>query len=131
MQATRGGEGFSPFTALKALRRRKFYFLIPVALLMAGCAILATRIPKRYRAQVLIAANSLTPRDYLKDRPEAAMANVQDQMTKIRETLYGRPVLETLIREFDLAGNRSPEQAIEAVKSRITVQIDAPDTFNV
>ncbi len=131
MQETRKGEGLSPFTVLKALRRRKFYFLIPVVFLTIACAVLATRLPRRYRAQTLIAANSTAPRDYL-NRSEAVIANVQDQMSKIRETLYSAAVLGAVIREFDLADRRLTDaQAMEALKPKVTVQIDAPDTFYI
>ena len=77
----------------------------------------------------------MTPGNYLNGRSGAATtATIQDQLRTIRETLLSPPVLETVIREFqlyDVAGNRAPEQALEALKSRIQIQVEGPDAFYV
>ena len=134
MEANDSGNGFSVFAALRALRRRKLYVLIP-ALLATGAAVVYTRrMPEHFRAQTLVVAEPVARGDYLNDRPgEATAANVQDQLRTIRETLFSRPLLEAVNAEFRLTapGTGTPEQALEALKSKIQIQVEAPDAFQI
>jgi polysaccharide chain length determinant protein (PEP-CTERM system associated) len=51
----------------------------------------------------------------------------------IRETLFSQPVLEAVNTEFHLyyKGDGTPEQSLEALKSRIQIQVEGPDAFYV
>jgi polysaccharide chain length determinant protein (PEP-CTERM system associated) len=134
METTDQGNGFSLFAAFRALKRRKLYVLVP-ALLATGAAVVYTRrLPERFRAQALIVAEPAAQGDYLNDKPgDAIAANVQDQLRTIRETLFSRPVLEAVNSEFHLGrpGAGTPEQALESLKSKIQVQVEAPDAFQI
>jgi polysaccharide chain length determinant protein (PEP-CTERM system associated) len=134
MEANDPGSGFSAFAALRALRRRKLYALVP-ALLMTGAACVYTlRMPERFRAQTLIVAEPPAPGNYLNDKPaDATTANVQDQLRTIRETLFSHPVLATVNAEFHLSspGTGTTEQALETLKSKIQIQVEAPDAFQI
>jgi len=126
-------EGLSVSKFWKALRRRKFYFLIPVALLTAGVVFFTLRMPKRYRAQALIVAQPNTTQYYIRDQGAPAI-NVQEQMYTIRGTLFSRPVLEAVVRGLDLyggSGSNGIDAAIDELRSRISVQVEAPDAFAV
>jgi polysaccharide chain length determinant protein (PEP-CTERM system associated) len=135
METNGAAQGLSVFTLLKAIKRRKLYLLIPVLLLTAGAGIYALRLPERFRARALIAAEPVIPAHYFTDRVDAAAAaNVQEQLRAVRETLFSPPVLENVARQFklyDLVGERGPGQAMEEMKSRISVQVEGPDTFSV
>ena len=135
METNGVAQGLSVFAVLKAIKRRKLYLLMPVLLLTAGAGIYALRLPDRFRARVLIAAEPVIPSHYLTDRVDAAAtANVQEQLRAVRETLLSPLVLETVSREFklsDLARRRGPGQAMEEMKSRIPIQVEGPDTFSV
>jgi len=135
METNGTAQGLSVFTVLKAVKRRKLYLLMPVLLLTAGAGIYALRLPERFRARALIAAEAAIPVHYLADRVDAAAtANIQDQLRSVRETLFSPPVLETVVREFklyDLGGKRLSGQTMEEMKSRIPVQVEGPDTFSV
>ena len=135
METNRAEQGLSVFAVLKAIKRRKLYLLIPVLLLTACAGIYALRLPERFRARVLIAAEPVIPAHYLTDRVDAAAtANAQEQLRAVRETLFSPPVLETVIREFklyDLERKRGTGQAMAEMKSRIPVQVEGPDTFTV
>jgi len=135
METNGSAQGLSVFTVLKAIRRRKLYLLMPVLLLTAGAGIYALRLPERFRAQALIAAEPVIPVHYLTDRVDTATTvNVQDQLRAVRETLFSPLVLETVIREFklyDLGQKPVPGQTQEEMKSRIPVQVEGPDTFSV
>src|ERR1035438_540978 len=72
MEANDPGSGLPAFAALRALRRRKLYALVP-ALLMTGAACVYTlRMPERFRAQTLIVAEPPAPGNYLNDKPADA-----------------------------------------------------------
>jgi polysaccharide biosynthesis transport protein len=135
MDANGAAQGLSVFTVLKAIKRRKLYVLMPVLLLTAGAGIYALRLPERFRARALIAAEPAIPAHYLTDRVDAAAtANVQDQLRAVRETLFSPPVLETVTREFKMSDpvrKQGYGHAMEELKSRISVQVEGPDTFSV
>jgi len=98
METNGVAQGLSVLAVLKAIRRRKLYLLMPVLLLTAGAGIYALRLPERFRAQALIAAEPVIPAHYLTDRVDAAATvNVQDQLRTVRETLFSPLVLETVI----------------------------------
>ena len=131
METNDAGKGLSAFTVLRALKRRKLYLLIPVLLVTGTVSVYTLRLPERFRARTLIATEPVTQGNYLNDRSAAAITvNVQDQLRTIRETLFSRPVLETVNAEFHLydAGDGTPEQAL---KSRIQIQVEGADAFYI
>jgi len=135
METNGAAQGLSVFAVLKAIKRRRLYLLVPVLLLTVGAGIYALRLPDRFRARVLIAAEQMIPGHYLSERVDAtATANVQEQVRAVRETLFSPPVLETVARQFklyDLVGEQRSGQALEEMKSRISVQVEGPDAFSV
>lgn len=134
METNDSGKGLSAFTVLRALKRRKLYLLIPAVLVTAAVAAYTLRLPKLYRAKALIAAEPVTPGNYLNDRTSAATtANVQEQLRTIRETLLSQPVLESVNAEFHLypAGGGTREAWLGSMRSKIQIQVEGPDAFYV
>ena len=132
MQSHETGNGLSVFAVLRAIKRRKFYILIPTLLLTAGAAYYVKTLPERYRARTLVGTQTVTAANYLSDRPAAPITTVQDQLRTIRETLLSSPVLETVAREFHLQGVEPNEsKAIDAVKSKIQIQVEGSDALYV
>ena len=134
MEANNSGNGLSAFTILRALKRRKLYLLVPALLMTGAVSIYTLRLPKRFRARTLIAAEPVAPGNYLSGRSGAATAaNIQDQLRTIRETLFSQPVLQAVNTEFHLynAGDVMPEQSLENLRSRIQIQVEGPDAFYV
>src|SRR5450759_4421785 len=134
METNDSGKGLSVFTVLRALKRRKLYLLVPALLMTGAVSVYTLRLPKRFRAQALIAAEPVVPGNYLNGRSGAATtANIQDQLRTIRETLYSQPVLESVNAEFQLykAADGTLEQSLDALRSRIQIQVEGPDAFYV
>ena len=135
MEPDKGGKRLSAFTILRALKRRMLYWLVPMVLTTAAVAVYTGRMPKRFRAQALVASEAKVPVPYLSGRVDAAAAvNVHENLRAIRETLLSPAVLETVIREYklyDVAGDRGIERAVNSMKSRIQVQVESPDAFYV
>lgn len=136
METTEAGKGLSAFTVLRALKRRKLYLLVPVLLVTAAASVYTLRQPERFRAKTLIAAEPVNPGNYMTGRTGAAptaTASILEQLRTIRETLFSRPVLETVNTEFHLydAKDGTPEQNLEALKSKIQIQVEGLDAFYV
>src|SRR5688500_17699821 len=90
---------FSIFSLLEALRRRKLLVIIPTLLLGIGFSAYAYRQPSRYRAEALLAAEHMTPPEYLKHVAPAAM-NIKEHLWTVREVLYSPRILEPAAREL-------------------------------
>ena len=134
METKAAGKELSAFTVLRALKRRKLYLVIPVLLTTGAASVYSLRVSERFRARTLIAAEPVIPGNLLSGRSGGATTtNIQDQLRTIRETLFSRPVLEAVNTEFRLydAGGGRPEQALEALKSKIQIQVEGPDAFYV
>ena len=135
METNKDGRGLSAFTVLKTLKRRKLYLLVPMVLVTASVAVYSRRLPERFRARALVAAETAVPEPYLSGRVDpVAIVDVQEHLRSIRETLFSPAVLETVNREFklyDVAGNRGSDRATAYMTSRIQVQVESPDAFYV
>jgi polysaccharide chain length determinant protein (PEP-CTERM system associated) len=156
IQTTESRKATSLATLVKALRRRKLYVLAPMLVLTAGSIVFALRLPERYRSRALLAAESAAAQDYMKTKP--TMINIQEQMRMIRETLFSRPVLESVIAEFKLQNGidaktadwtsgiesliggfklyaQSKDSAVEKVvddlRGRIGIEIEGTDAFYI
>lgn len=135
MEINRDGTQYSPISVLRTLKRRKLYLLVPVVLVTAGVAAYTGRLPERFRARALVAAETAMTAPYLSGRVEpTAVVGVEERLRTIRETLFSPTVMETAIREFklyDVTGSRELQRATENVKSRIQIQVDNADAFYV
>ena len=84
METNDSGKGFSAFTVVRALGRRKLFLLVPVVLVTAAASIYSLRLPELFRARALIAAVTPSPGDYPYGRSGAVTtANIQDQLRTI------------------------------------------------
>lgn len=126
--------GFSVFTVLRALNRRKWYVIAPVLLITGAVSVYMLKQPERFRARTLIVSLPVVQEnDWTSGSGAAASGSIEDQLRSIRETLLGGPVLETVSKEYsiDPEGNRTPEQTLEALKSRIRIQVEGLDAFSI
>lgn len=102
-------------------------------LLVTGAVSVYTfRLPERFLARTLIAAEPVIPGTrLLGNSANATIANIQDQLRTIRETIFSEAVLRVVNDEFHLyqAADGAPEQLRDALKSRIQVQVEGPDAF--
>lgn len=127
-------KGFSAFTVLRALNRRKWYVIAPVLLITGAVSVYMLKQPERFRARTLIVSLPVVQgSDWASGSGASASRSVEDQLRSIREVLLGGPVLETVSKEYPLdpEGNRTPEQTLEALKSRIQIQVEGLDAFSV
>src|SRR5438132_13490585 len=81
----------SIFELLDALRRRKFYVIVPVLLLTAGFGAFAYMQQDQYRAIVSLAAMQTTPPEFLRGI-SAPPLNMQEHLWSVREILLSSPI---------------------------------------
>jgi polysaccharide chain length determinant protein (PEP-CTERM system associated) len=131
--ATGVNNTLSIFSLLEALRRRKLLVIIPTLLLTAGFTFYAYTQPDKYRAEALIAAEHLTPPDYLKTVAPPPV-NMQEHLWIVREVLFRPDLLSEAARETGpysrLAGSPGAED-LEAFKKGIDIRIEGEHTFYI
>ncbi len=124
----------SLFRLWKVLKRRKLWLLLPVVLLGPASAYYATWLPEIYTARVLMAAESAVPMQYVTGRDDSAAmtGGVQEHLRTIREILFNRSLLESVIQEFKLYDTGTNiEPAILDMKSRIETRVEGSDAFTI
>ncbi len=132
MKTAPAAKTFSMFAVLRAVQRRKLFLVLPMLLTTPAAYFYAHRLPERFRTRALVVAE--TPRAGVLDGKTAPTVNVQDHLRDIQETVYSQPVIESVIREFnlyDLSKNEDVAPALAAMKSRIQIQVDGPDAFYI
>ena len=122
----------SIFELLDALRRRKFYVIVPVLLLTAGFGAFAYIQQDQYRAIVSLAAMQTTPPEFLRGI-SAPPLNMQDHLWTVREILYSPPILEAAMRQMKKYRDvtKFSPQALEEFKKNISIKVDGEHTFQV
>src|SRR5215475_902322 len=133
MPVNTSGSAVSIFSLLEALRRRKFMIIVPAILLSVAAAFYAYRQPNIYRAQALIAAVNPGAPEYLKEVAQEPL-NLQEHLWTIREVLFSRDVLNVAaheLAEFKDVKGPIPDEAINALKSQLTVKVETGDTFHI
>lgn len=135
MQPTLEAKRLSPIAVLRALNRRKLYVLLPVLVLTPAITYYALRLPQHFRARALVGTETTISGGLAFTKPDpVAILNAQDQLRAFRVTLLSTPVLERVIREFhlyDMPSNHASQTVIEAMKSRVEVQVESPEAFYV
>src|SRR5580658_3842883 len=105
MNTTNTAKGVSALALLMALKRRKFYLLIPILLLTPAVCFYALHVPQKYRARALVGAEPLMPgQPALDGRIDPGTVGAQEEMRAIRDTLLSPPVLASVSHEFNLDG---------------------------
>jgi polysaccharide biosynthesis transport protein len=125
--------GFSVFAILDAIRRRKLLLIIPTLVLGIGFSYYASRQPNVYKAEAMLAAQALTPPEYLKHVAPPPL-DIQDHLWTVREVMLGDAALSTAGHE--LSAYRSvqgplPQPALDELKKAITIKVDGEHTFSV
>jgi polysaccharide biosynthesis transport protein len=133
MESHDGGQGLSAFSVLRALKRRKFYVLVPTLLFTAGAAYVVTKLPEHFRARALVGTEIAPLGNYFGDKsPVPATTTVQEQLRTVRDSLFTPSVLGTVAAEFPQAALKPGEsKPIDVLKSKIQIEVEGPDAFYI
>jgi succinoglycan biosynthesis transport protein ExoP len=111
---------FDPLDYVSVFNRRKWWFIVPVALSIIVGLALVWLLPRSYQATATIAVGSprVTP-----NVVGAAEINREDRMRAVSQQLLSRPVLERTARLEKLDQNGSIDAAVSGLRGQITVSL--------
>jgi polysaccharide biosynthesis transport protein len=109
-----------PLEYLLTLERRKWWVVVPAALCTAAGIAVAQLWPATYKttATLAVQAPAVTP-DLVADR---AGLDLTERLRALSQQLRSRTVLERVVREEVLAGDRPLEDAVQELRGRITIE---------
>jgi polysaccharide biosynthesis transport protein len=116
---------FHPLDYVSVLQRRKWWFIVPLAVCIVGGIGLAMFYPREYRsyAEIGIADPTLSP-ELLKG---VQSVDARERQRAISQQLLSRTVLERVVREERLSPNRPVEDTAQALRSRVEDNIEVPN----
>ena len=115
---------FHPLDYLSVLRRRKRWFLVPLALCLAAGVLAALFFPREYqsKATIGVAAPTLSP-DLLKG---VSSLDATERQRAVSQHLLSPALLERVVREEELNATRNTEDVGGWLRSRIRVNVPTP-----
>ena len=122
-------KSFSLHDYLDVFLRRIWYFLIPLAIVLAGTVTYAVMAPKLYRSSTLVL---VSPQKISADYVKATVtSSVEDRLASISQEILSRTRLEQVITEFKLYPNQVKslpmESVVELMRKDIQVEIPKKD----
>ncbi len=115
---------------VRSVWRRRFWFLVPLLLGLAGAAYAYRVLPKTYRAatQVLVEPQKV-PSDYVKP---TVTTSIEERLHTIEPKIKKHDNMERIIREMnlypELRGTVSMDHLVDKVRDDLTVRVQG-DTF--
>lgn len=127
------GKTFGPEEILEILRRRYWHLLVPVALISALTALIARKLPDRFKAEaVVLVVPQQVPEAYVKS---TVTTRLEDRLDSIQDQILTRTRLEKIITDFnlypDLRKTGIMEDVVEQMRKDLNVQIFKGDAFKV
>jgi len=115
---------FHPLDYTSVLRRRKWWFIAPLALSIVVGAFLAMTLPREYTsaAQIGIADPTLSP-ELLKG---VQSFDAQERQRAISQQLLSRAVLERVVREENMRPGKPAEETAAQLRSKVEKNIVVP-----
>ena len=122
-------QSFHPLDYLAVVNRRKFWFIVPVALCIAVGAAAVAVWPKTYLSKAAIGVQSPTlSADLL--RGMTSMDPVERQRA-IQQLLLSPTVLDRVIREENLNKSKPADEAAAALRANLSQNIEVPPTIGL
>lgn len=115
---------FHPLDYVSVLRRRKWWFAVPLALSLVVGGALALLLPRQYRseAEIGIADPTLSP-DLLRG---VQSVDSRERQRAVSQQLLSRTVLERVVREERLSPNKPVEDTAARLRALVEENIVVP-----
>ena len=115
---------FHPLDYVSVLKRRKYWFIVPLVLCVLGGGALALFLPREYRSQaeIGIADPTLSP-ELLRG---VQSFDAKERQRAVSQQLLSRTVLERVVREEQMRPDQPIEQTAAALRSRVEDNIVVP-----
>ncbi|WP_025321608.1 XrtA system polysaccharide chain length determinant [Deferrisoma camini] len=133
MQSPIPNTPFDIFRYLRLLWKHKWLILLPAIVFPAVAAWYAMQLPDRYKSTTLILVQpQKVPTKFI---PSTVTASIRDRLQTISQQIFSRTRLEQIIQEFNLfereRKQKTPEEIIEMMRSRINLQVHRNDAFQL
>ena len=127
------GKKYTPEDIVRILISRIWLLLLPAALIGAGTALYARKLPDRYRSDTLIlVVPQRVPEAYVKS---TVTARIEDRLNSISQQILSRTRLERVIHDFNLYAKARETGLMEDIVGRmrrdIFVDVVKGDAFRV
>jgi polysaccharide chain length determinant protein (PEP-CTERM system associated) len=127
------GKKYKPEDVLRIAWRRKWLIVAPFVVVSLATALVAWRLPDRYRSDTLIlVVPQRVPESYVKS---TVTTRIEDRLDSVRNQVLSRTRLERLILDFNLypRARRAGimEDIVEAMRKNIEVQVVRGDAFRI
>jgi polysaccharide chain length determinant protein (PEP-CTERM system associated) len=115
---------FHPLDYLSVLKRRKWWFILPLVLCVLGGAALTLFLPREYKSQaeIGIADPTLSP-ELLRG---VQSFDAKERQRAVSQQLLSRTVLERVVREEQMRPDKPVEETAAALRSRVEDNIVVP-----
>jgi polysaccharide chain length determinant protein (PEP-CTERM system associated) len=110
---------FDPLDYVSAFNRRKWWFIVPVALSILIGSLLVWKLPRIYQSSAVVAVSS--PRVTPNLVSGAADVDRSERLRAISQQLLSRPVLERVVREEHLDAGASTDSAVNMLRRNMSV----------
>jgi polysaccharide chain length determinant protein (PEP-CTERM system associated) len=119
---------FHPLDYLSVVRRRKYWFLVPLGSCLALGILAAIFLPKEYesKASIAVAAPTLSP-ELLKG---VSSLDATERQRAIQQYLLSASVVERVVREEQLDPTKSTEAMVSWLRRRVDVKVPVPIGVN-
>ncbi len=119
---------FHPLDYVSVVRRRKYWFLVPLASCLALGILAVLFLPKEYesKASIAVAAPRLSP-ELLKG---VSSLDATERQRAIQQYLLSAAVLERVVREEQLDPTKSTESMVSWLRRRVDVKVPVPIGVN-
>jgi len=136
------GKKFTPDDVLRILWRRKWLIVLPFVVASLGTAVVASRLPARYRSDTLILITpQRVPDAYVRStvsNPNDRETSMQERLAPIRQQVLSRARLERIIIDLNLYPQArtaaSMEDLVERMRTRdieIITPLRGGDSFQI
>ena len=115
---------FHPLDYISVLRRRKWWFIVPLVVCILGGAAMAMFLPRQYKseAEIGIANSTLSP-ELLRG---VQSFDAKERQRAVSQQLLSRAVLERVVREEKLSPNKPVEETAASLRGRVEENIVVP-----
>ncbi|NOY44891.1 MAG: hypothetical protein GXP50_05500 [Deltaproteobacteria bacterium] len=133
MQSPIPNTTFDVFRYLRLLWKRKWLILAPALVFPAVGGWYAMQLPDRYKSTTLILVQpQKVPTQFV---PSTITSSIRERLQTISQQIFSRTRLEQIIQEFNLfereRKEKTPEEIIEMMRSRINLQVHRNDAFQL
>jgi polysaccharide chain length determinant protein (PEP-CTERM system associated) len=120
------GKRYTPEAILRILWRRKWVLVVPLVVIATTTAVVASRLPNRYRSDTLVLiVPQQIPESYVQP---TVSARLEDRLASLNQQILNRTRLEQIIREFNLYPEERRTAIMEDIVDRMRTRDIAVQT---